>query len=83
MGASESSNGGDITSSLKDYQSPVTVNNLYNQFVEWVTTEIWDKSKEAYFYMRANKEYTYIISGVLTASPYAILTGYAAFYTLA
>lgn len=33
--------------------------------------------------MRANKEYTYIISGVLTASPYGILMGYAAFYTLA
>ena len=33
--------------------------------------------------MRANKEYTYIISGVLTASPYAILSGYALFYTLA
>ena len=31
----------DIDSTLKDYKPPVTINSLWDDFVKWVTEDIW------------------------------------------
>jgi hypothetical protein len=84
MGTSDSSvQDPDIDTTLKNYEPPVTINTLWQDFVTWVTNDIWLETKEAYFFMRLNLEYTYIISSVITVTPYVILMTYAAIYSAA